>query len=252
MVRKPDDLLPRFLAPDLDPAAPDVSLPAEEARHATRVLRLGPGAPIAVFDGRGNEFLARITEVRRDTVRGTLVNRVEPAAEAAVPFTLAQAVLKGSAMDDVVRDATMMGVTAIHPLIAVHGAVKPAHATRSDVVERWQRIAIASAKQSRRATVPVVAAPSPLGQWLAGHDFEQKLMFVEPSAHADTRSLREFVGRERPRSAALLVGPEGGWAASEVTSALARGCIPVTLGGLTLRADAVPIAAISVCRFLWE
>ena len=207
---------------------------------------------IAVFDGRGNEYTVRIVTARRDAVSGEIVSRVVPAAEAAVAFTLAQAILKGSAMDDVVRDATMMGVAAIHPLMATHGAVKPLSMTRADVVERWQRIAIASAKQCRRATVPNVAAPSTLERWLVGHEFEQKLIFVEPAAGGETKSLREFIGRPRPQNAALLVGPEGGWAVNEVVSATARGCVPVTLGSLTLRADAVPIAAISVCRFLWE
>jgi 16S rRNA (uracil1498-N3)-methyltransferase len=78
------------------------------------------------------------------------------------------------------------------------------------------------------------------------------LIFIEPSAATEVRSLRGFVGTPAPANAALVVGPEGGWAAEEVSAAVTARCVPVTLGQLTLRADAVPIAAISVFRFLWE
>ena len=79
----------RFFAPALDPGDETVTLPRDEAEHLTRVLRLGVGDTVAVFDGRGHEFLARVVEraLRRD-VRVQLLSRVEPAAEAAVALTL--------------------------------------------------------------------------------------------------------------------------------------------------------------------
>src|SRR5689334_3386660 len=99
---------PRFLAPDLDPAAATAHLPADESRHLTRVLRLGVGAVVSVFDGRGHECLATVAEARDGRVTLSIVERVVPVAEPTVSLTLMIAVLKGAAMDDVVRDATMM------------------------------------------------------------------------------------------------------------------------------------------------
>jgi 16S rRNA (uracil1498-N3)-methyltransferase len=58
--------------------------------------------------------------------------------------------------------------------------------------------------------------------------------------------------REAPASAALMVGPEGGWDRQEIEAAVASGCVPITLGSLTLRADAVALAAGAVFRVLWE
>ena len=95
----------RFFAPALDPGDETVTLPKDEAEHLTRVLRLGVGDTVAIFDGRGHEFLARVTSGARRDVRVQLLSRVEPAAEPPVPLTLAQAVLKADKMDDVVRDA---------------------------------------------------------------------------------------------------------------------------------------------------
>src|SRR5262245_53459382 len=248
MVTKPERILPRFLARDLDPEGSEVTLPPEEARHATRVLRLGAGDAIAVFNGRGHEVVARIVTAGRDTVTAVLESRVHTAPEPAVPLTLVQAVLKTSAMDEVVRDATMMGVAIIQPIITAHTITK----TRADSAGRWKRIAISSAKQCRRATIPRILPPIAISDWLTSNDRALSLIFVEPSAAADVRSLRGFIGAPPPRDAALIVGPEGGWSAEELAAAVASRCVPVTLGHLTLRADAVPIAAIAALRLLWE
>src|SRR4249920_2476565 len=107
----------RFFAPSMDPGDETVALPREEAQQLTRVLRLGVGDTVAIFDGRGHEFLARVASAVRRDVRVQLLSRVEPAAEPPVPITLAQAVLKADKMDDVVRDAVMLGVAAIQPLV---------------------------------------------------------------------------------------------------------------------------------------
>ena len=129
-------------------------LPKDEAEHLTRVLRLGSGDTVAIFDGRGHEFLAKVLAAEARDVRVQLLSRVEPATEATVPLTLVQAVLKGDKMDDVVRDAVMLGVFAIQPLITTRTEVTVAALVRGGRVDRWRRVAIASVKQSRRAVVP--------------------------------------------------------------------------------------------------
>jgi 16S rRNA (uracil1498-N3)-methyltransferase len=208
----------RFFAPALDPGDDFVTLPRDEAEHLTRVMRVGVGDTVAVFDGRGHEFLAKVaTAVRRD-VRVQLVSRIEPAAEAAVPLTLVQAVLKGDTMDDVVRDAVMMGVAAVQPVVTKRSETTVAALLRSAKVDRWRRVAIASVKQSRRAVV---------------------------------QSLSILQTMPPPSGAEVLIGPEGGWTEAECAAAHGRGIRLVTLGHRTLRADAVAVAAISVLQFLW-
>ena len=103
----------RFFAPALDPGDETVALPREEAEHLTRVLRLGVGDTVAVFDGRGHEFLARVASAAAPRrARAARCRASSRRAEPAVAITLAQAVLKGDKMDDVVRDAVMLGVAA--------------------------------------------------------------------------------------------------------------------------------------------
>src|SRR5690606_12003427 len=102
-------MLPRFYAPDLDPDLALVALSPEEARHLTRVLRLGAGAEVSVFDGRGTEFRAEVEVAVRETVSLRLLERLPAPPSLSVQTVVVQAVLKGSSMDDAIRDATMMG-----------------------------------------------------------------------------------------------------------------------------------------------
>jgi 16S rRNA (uracil1498-N3)-methyltransferase len=243
--------LPRFFAPALDPGDESVTLPRDEAEHLTRVLRLGVGDIVSVFDGRGREFLARIALAQRRDVRVHLMSRVDPAAEPAVALTLAQAVLKGDKMDDVVRDAVMLGAAAIQPIVTKRTEVTVAALIKGARVDRWRRVAVASVKQSRRATVPDVRTPLTLETFLEEPATVMRLMLVEPAVAGAAETLSALRREPIPSDATVLIGPEGGWTESECEQARGRGVRLVTLGHRTLRADAVPVAAICVLQFLW-
>jgi 16S rRNA (uracil1498-N3)-methyltransferase len=247
----------RFFAPSLDPGDETVVLPRDEGEHLTRVLRLGVGDTISVFDGRGHEFLARIASVLRRDVRVQLMARIDPAAEASVPITLVQAVLKADKMDDIVRDAVMLGVAAVQPIVTKRSETTIAGLVKSAKLERWRRVALASVKQSRRATLTDIRVPLTLEHYLDEPAAALRLMLVEPNAHPESEdapaveAVSAFHGKPAPPDAAVFVGPEGGWIEQERITARQRGVRLVTLGRRTLRADAVPIAAISVLQFLW-
>ncbi len=241
----------RFFAPALDPGDDTVVLPRDEAEHLTRVLRLGLGDTIAVFDGRGHEFLARIVASERRDVRVQLLSRVEADTEPEVALTLAQAVLKGDKMDDVVRDAVMLGVAAVQPIVAARSETTVAALLRGARLDRWRRVALASVKQSRRAVVPDIRMPLSFESFLGEPALALTLMLVEPGAATAPEPLSTLRGLPIPADAAILIGPEGGWVEQEWTAARDRGVRLMTLGHRTLRADAVPVAAISVLQFLW-
>ncbi len=246
-------MLPRFHAPAASSGDEIIELPPDEARHLSRVLRLGPGAEVAVFDGRGHELLAVVEAVTRTGARVRLVRPLEAAPEPDVRLTLVQGVLKGDHMDAVVRDAVMLGVAAIQPVATAHGQVRLDALARGAGAARWRRIAVASAKQCRRAVVPDILPAREFGELAAapGSAADLRLLLVEPAAAraGEASGLRAL---PRPRAAEIAIGPEGGWAADEIETAVAHGFVPVTLGRRTLRADAVPVAAIAVLQFLWE
>ena len=240
----------RFFAPTLDAGDESVLLPHDEAEHLTRVLRLGVGDDVSVFDGRGHEWRARVVSALRRDVRVQLVARVEPAAEACVPLTLAQAVLKGEKMDDIVRDAVMLGVAAVQPLVTSRAETTVAALSRGARLDRWRRVALAAVKQSRRAVLPDIRRPLTLESFLQDPQSALTLMLVEPGA-ATAEPLTALQSIPAPQDATVFVGPEGGWAEVEVAHARQAGARLVTLGRRTLRADATPIAAISVLQYIW-
>jgi 16S rRNA (uracil1498-N3)-methyltransferase len=232
-----------------------VALSEDEAQHLTRVLRLKEGDPISVFDGRGNEFEAVVEKAGRTEVLVAVgLQQKPPAAEPGVSVTLVQAVLKGDKMDEVVRDAVMMGVSAIQPTISARSEVKLSTLIKAGRQERWQKIAISSAKQCGRATVPEVLAPCEFALIPPALDDMAVpgpvLMLVEPGATIMAVALHDL-DPTPPRQAMAIIGPEGGWSPEEIEMT-AMVCLHVTLGARTLRADAVPVVALSALFTVWK
>lgn len=242
----------RFFAPSLDAGDETVALPRDEGEHLTRVLRLGLGDEVAVFDGRGHEFHARVVGAARRDVNVQLLSRIDPAAELPVHVTLAQAILKGDKMDEIVRDAVMLGVSAIQPLVTTRTEITVAAVLRGARLDRWRRVALASVKQSRRAVLPEIRTPLTFETFLDEPSPALRLMLVEPTVATSAVSLAVLRGLPAPSDASVMVGPEGGWTDRECAAASDRGIRLVSLGHRTLRADAVPIAALSVLNFLWD
>ena len=242
----------RFFAPTLDPGDETIDLPREEAEHLTRVLRLGAGDAVTVFDGRGREFLARVVSTTGRAVKLQVGRRTEPVAESLVSLTLVQAVLKADKFDEVVRDSVMLGVSAIQPIVTGRTETTVAALMRGARLDRWRRVALASAKQSGRAVLPEIRTPLTFDDWLAEPRPPATLMLVEPRATADVEPLSIVRDAPVPSEAAIVVGPEGGWTESEWSAARSSGLRLVTFGPRTLRADAVPLAVLSVLQFSWS
>ena len=245
-------MLPRFYAPHIAAGLATVTLPGDEARHLTRVLRLGAGDEVAVFDGRGAEFRAVVEVAVRDTASLRLVAALPATPAPSIRVVVAQSVLKGSSMDEAIRDATMMGAEAIDPVLTAHSDVKASFARRAGTVDRWRRVALASVKQSRRATLPVISEPRNLEAWLQSSSSDLRLLFIEPSSGATARPMHTLLTEDRPGRVSVLLGPEGGWAREEIDAAIRSGSVPVTLGPLTLRAESMPVAALAAIAALWQ
>jgi 16S rRNA (uracil1498-N3)-methyltransferase len=238
---------PRFFAPQAESSGSTIELPEDEASQLTRVLRLQSGDDVHVFNGRGGEWTATVAQASKQSVRVTLRDPVVTISEPRLAITLAIAVLKGDKMDDIVRDAVMLGVSAIQPILTARTEIAAANLARSGRVARWQRIAVSSAKQCGRAVVPNVRSAQPIEGVFALR--APLVMLVEPGTATRAVSLADLPPIERPT---VLVGPEGGWTVDELAQGAAAGAMLVTLGGQTIRADAVPLVAITALRVHWN
>ena len=195
-------MVPRLYVPSLDARSRTTTLPEDEAAHVRRVLRVKVGQAVRLFDGRGGEVDARVISADRAGVVVEIGEPVVSALEWPVRVTLAQAVLKGDKIDDVIRDAVMMGVAAVQPLLTARTEVPEAAFSRGRRVERWQRIAVASAKQCGRAVVPHILAPCSLTACLAEARPGVRLMLVEPAATPSGASILGAGRRVRDGDAA--------------------------------------------------
>jgi 16S rRNA (uracil1498-N3)-methyltransferase len=211
-----------------------VTFDADESRHLTRVLRLRPGDTVLATDGAGRDFTVRL-ESLGERATGTVLAEAAGVAASPLAITLIQGVPKGDKMETIVCAATELGVARVWPALCERTIVRLEPSRWRDRARRWQRVAREAAKQSRRAVIPEVEAPRPLAEVLAaGPPADLALCLWE----AEGTPLREVLAAAvSPRSAVVLVGPEGGLARAEVELARARGFTVVSLGPRILRTE---------------
>jgi 16S rRNA (uracil1498-N3)-methyltransferase len=235
---------PRVYVPAAEQGA-ECQLSADEAAHLTRVLRLGAGDPLRVFDGAGAEFEAEIVESARQAVRVRVGNPAASAQEPAVRLVAAPALIKGDGFDEIVRDAVMMGAAAVRPVVTERTVVKP----RASMADRWRRVALAATKQSGRAVLASVDEPASLDQILAADASALRIAFVEPTADV---LVSDPLSIAPPVSALALIGPEGGWSPPELQMLEERAVVFARIGGRTITAERATIAALAVLIAAWE
>ena len=242
----------RFYAPEASTSGRLVSLSPAEGSHLTRVLRIGVGETVRVFDGKGNEFEALVSTVDRAGVTLQLSNPVETPPEPRVHLTLAQAVLKARKFELVVRDATMLGAAVIQPILTSRTEYSaPATRLVQRAVKRWSSISITSAKQCGRAVIPIIKDPMTLDTLVTESTSKARIFLVEPRSDVKPENLQTLACQPAPVNATIAIGPEGGWSDSEVALAATGGFDLLALGVRTMRADAVPVAALAVLQFIW-
>ena len=240
----------RFYAPRVAFAddGKTITLSADEARHARDVLRLDRGDEIFVFDGEGREYRGAIADIAPRSMTLKIVEETEAAKpESPLDLTLAVALLKGEKFDLVVQKATELGVTTLVPLITARADVRirePQDAARK--VERWQRIALESAKQCGRASLMLVNKPTTLDEFFRSiTDVHLRLMFTERDGESVDVAIETKPDFKR---VIAMVGSEGGWTDEEIMQALAHQWKLVTLGGRTLRAETAAIVAATLLQ----
>ncbi|MFL6527325.1 MAG: 16S rRNA (uracil(1498)-N(3))-methyltransferase [Chthoniobacterales bacterium] len=236
-----------YIAPDVwDPAA--IKLSESEAHHARDVLRLARGSRIVVFNGRGREITAEVTDTSASAVQLRKLHESEtPPLRCRI--TLGQAMPKGKNMDLIVQKAVEIGAAEIVPLISDRTIVRLSDDDAEQKRVKWQAIAIEAAKQCGQNWLPQVQTPRTPAQFFAGAPAHELRLIG--SLQPDALHLKTVLGEleQRPTTALMMVGPEGDFTPAELNLARANGCRPITLGPIILRVETAAIYCLSVLSY---
>lgn len=217
------------------------TLPASSPwyRTLTRVVRIRPGEAVRLLDGKGGERLAVVAEIDRAGVRFEIresrhVARREPV------LVLGLALLPANRFDDVVQQATELGVDVIQPLQTARTNVRLEPDEVPDKLERWQKKAREAVRQCGRTLEPEIRPPLAVDAWLGTGDATTCWVLFERGGAADLPAL------PATGDARLLIGPEGGWDETEVALLRARGAHVVNLGENILRAETAAVVGLGL------
>ena len=236
--------MPRFYLPPESWTA-GAALTGDEARHLSQVLRIKPGEMLTVFDGKGRRAQAQVMNVSRDRVPLKL-GEASPTVVPRPPITLAQAIPKGKNMDLIVQKAVELGVAAIQPLVTKNTVVQPGEGK----AEKWRRTALEACKQCGQDTLPEIAEPLTLEQWLARSETPGPGLRIIASLTPEAVHLKNILRiNSDPMSVTLLIGPEGDFSPEETAVALDQGFLAASLGDIVLRVETASIYCVSVARY---
>ena len=267
---------PRFLlTPDQLVASTRVELPADAAHHALRVLRLGAGARLEVFDGAGHRAAAIVLSTDRERciieIDAAILSSVETSP---LEITLMQGIAAADRMDWIIEKSVELGVTHLMPMTTQRSTVKldPERAKKRHL--HWQRIAIAACMQCGQDRLPTIDAPAPVRRAFADRSSKpgkhlildplaedslvktvRTLMVTEAATDSVTDPATDLASDLATDSAGrsrwiLAVGPESGFDPEEIEAAKRAGFKPVRIGPRILRTETAGPAAIAALQTL--
>jgi 16S rRNA (uracil1498-N3)-methyltransferase len=234
---------PRLFCPTPLSTGALVDLPEQTSHYISKVLRMNEGNAVRLFNGEGGYYEAEIHALSKKKVSVALgafhpENKGSPLA-----VHLGIALSKGDKMDWIVQKATELGASEITPLTSLRSDVKIPKERQEKRIEHWRQVAISACEQCERNLVPLIHPIQSLEQWTANSQAELKLIL-----HHRAQALDNSI---ELKSAALLIGPEGGLNEQEIEQAENKGFVALTLGPRVMRTETAPIAALSVLQYLW-
>jgi len=232
-----------------------VKLSDDAFGHIVRVLRLGEGDIVTLFNGRVHndtealQYTAKLVDVKKKHASVEIISQEIVKNESPLNIHLGQGISRGDRMDFTLQKSVELGVNKITPLFTERCGVKLSSERLAKKREQWQKIVISACEQSGRCIVPVVAEPKLLQDWLSEQTTALKLN-LHPKAEHSIMTLP----MDKPANELhirLLIGSEGGLTDEEINQANQANFQDILLGPRVLRTETAALTAITAlqCRF---
>lgn len=234
-----------------------VIITGSDVNHIKNVLRMRIGEELSVSNGQdGCEYRCGIEAFEEHCVRCKLYFIKEEGTELPVEVTLFQALPKGDKMELIIQKAVELGVSRIVPVASKRCVVKLDEKKAAAKVSRWQSIAEAAAKQSKRDKIPAVESVTRFAdavETAAGMDVRLIPYELAGDMECTMVRTREILGGITPgQKVAVFIGPEGGFEETEVALAQEKGILPITLGRRILRTETAGMTVLAWIGYVTE
>jgi 16S rRNA (uracil1498-N3)-methyltransferase len=237
--------VPRIYHPEPLCANARIALSASAARHVGRVLRLGIGDTLTLFDGSGGDYPATIVEAGKRELWVECGEKRHHECESPLQITLAQGVSKGERMDYTIQKAVELGVGRIVPLDTERSVVSLKGDRLQKKMDHWRGVIISACEQCGRNIVPELLPLITLNQWLQQATPDNALL-LDHRAESGLSGIT-LQGKE----CTLLIGPEGGLSPLEQEAATAAGYLGMRLGPRVLRTETAALTALAAIQSRW-
>ncbi|MDE6905867.1 MAG: 16S rRNA (uracil(1498)-N(3))-methyltransferase [Lachnospiraceae bacterium] len=228
-----------------------ITITGGDVNHIKNVLRMKPGETIRVSNQKGQDYFCKITEVGEEFIQADILETEAATTELPGKIYLFQGIPKGDRMENVIEKAVELGVYEIIPVSMRYCVVKLDEKKQQAKLKKWQALAMAAAKQSKRSLVPNIHPVMSYKEALA-YALQADVCLVPYENQAGMEGTKASLSKIKgKRSVSIIIGPEGGFAPEEIEAAGERGEV-ISLGKRILRTDTAAITAMSMVMMEME
>ena len=236
----------------------EVTIVGSDVNHIKNVLRMKPGEKVLISDGKGLNYFCELTEIGAEEVKAAILPEDVEDTELPVEVVLYQGLPKGDKMELIIQKCVELGVSRIVPVDMSRCVMKLDAKKEGNKIKRWYGVSESAAKQSKRMIVPEISGV--MKYKAAIEEAKSADLAIVPYEAAQTidgvtgmELTRKLINDLKPgQKCAIFIGPEGGFAESEIELALANGLQPVTLGKRILRTETAGMFVLSAIGFALE
>ena len=243
--------MPRFFVDKDKITESTIEISGQDAFHIARSLRMAVGDELTVSDGKGCEYLAKLTHIRDELCLCEITEKKKSDTELPVSVTLFMAYPKGDKLETVIQKSVELGADRIVPFESSRCIKKPKAEKQEKQLARLSKIAEEAAKQCGRSRLPEVSeALSFSGMLEETKKYDTVLFCYENEDGATIKDALE--GARSAKSIAVIVGSEGGFSSEEAERIRSCGAVSVSLGKRILRCETAPLFALSCIVYGFE